>query len=125
MNISTLISQIKQRYHTQAEYPWAKFPDYAVFRHQNNRKWFAVLMEVRADKIGIEGEEKIAILNVKANPEEIGSLRMIKGVYPAYHMNKEHWLSLHLAEIDEKLLFELLDESFSLTIKKAATRALI
>lgn len=42
---------------------------------------------------------------------------MIKGIYPAYHMNKEHWLSLHLSEIDEALLFELLDESFALTLK--------
>ncbi|WP_077550970.1 MmcQ/YjbR family DNA-binding protein [Rodentibacter genomosp. 2] len=117
MNISTLSAEIKQRYHAQAEYPWAKFPNYAVFRHQRNRKWFAVLMVVDAAKIGTLKEGKISIINVKANPEEIGSLRMIKGVYPAYHMNKEHWLSLHLSEIDEALLFELLDESFALTLK--------
>ncbi|OOF37999.1 MmcQ protein [Rodentibacter mrazii] len=116
MNISTLSAEIKQRYHTQAEYPWAKFPNYAVFRHQRNHKWFAVLMVVDAGKIGMLKEGKISIINVKANPEEIGSLRMIKGVYPAYHMNKEHWLSLHLSEIDEALLFELLDESFALTL---------
>lgn len=117
MNISTLSTQIEQRYSAQAEYLWEKFPDYAVFRHQSNRKWFAVLMVVEADKIGLVKEGKISIINVKANPEEIGSLRMMKGVYPAYHMNKEHWLSLHLSEIDEALLFELLDESFALTQK--------
>lgn len=33
-------------------------------------------------------------------------------------MNKEHWLSLNLSEIDERLLNELIDESFSLTFKK-------
>ncbi|OOF38030.1 MmcQ protein [Rodentibacter rarus] len=118
MNLSTLTDQIEQRYHTQAEYPWAKFPDYAVFRHQNNRKWFAILMVVEASKIGLLKEEKISVMNVKAKPDEIGSLRMMKGVYPAYHMNKEHWISLNLTEIEEGLLFELLDESFSLTIKK-------
>lgn len=117
MNISTLSTQIEQRYSAQAEYLWGKFPDYAVFRHQSNRKWFAVLMVVEANKIGISMEGKVPIINVKANSEESGSLRMMKGVYPSYHMNKEHWLSLLLSEIDEALLFELLDESFALTLK--------
>lgn len=62
MNISTLSAGIEQRYHAQAEYPWAKFPDYAVFRHQHNRKWFAVLMIVDAGKIGILKEGKISII---------------------------------------------------------------
>lgn len=118
MNSLTLSSRIQQHYGVEPEYPWAKFPDYAVFRHLHHRKWFAVLVNIEADKIGLNTIEKIWVLNVKAKPEEIGSLRMIKGVYPAYHMNKEHWLSLNLAEIDERLLNELIDESFSLTFKK-------
>ncbi|MCU9997837.1 MmcQ/YjbR family DNA-binding protein [[Pasteurella] aerogenes] len=113
-----LSSHIQQRYGVEPEYPWAKFPDYAVFRHCHHRKWFAVLVNIGADKIGLNTMEKIWVLNVKAKPEEIGSLRMIKGVYPAYHMNKEHWLSLNLAEIDDTFFYELLDESFSLTFKK-------
>ena len=96
----------------------AYFHYYAVFRHCHHRKWFAVLMNIEAHKIGLNTTETIWVLNVKAKPEEIGSLRMIKGVYPAYHMNKEHWLSLNLAEIDETLLYELVDESFSWTFKK-------
>ena len=96
----------------------AYFHYYAVFRHCHHRKWFAVLMNIEAHKIGLNTMETIWVLNVKAKLEEIGSLRMIKGVYPAYHMNKEHWLSLNLAEIDETLLYELVDESFSLTFKK-------
>ena len=78
----------------------------------------AVLMNIEAHKIGLNAMEKIWVLNVKNKPEEIGSLRMIKGVYPAYHMNKEHWLSLNLTEIDDTLFYELIDESFSLTFKK-------
>ena len=114
----TLSSHIQQRYGVEPEYPWAKFPDYAVFRHLHHRKWFAVLMNIEAHKIGLNIAETIWVLNVKAKPEEIGSLRMIKGVYPAYHMNKEHWLSLNLAEINETLLYELIDESFHLTFNK-------
>lgn len=114
----TLSSHIQQRYGVEPEYPWAKFPDYAVFRHLHHHKWFALLMNIEAHKIGLNTAETIWVLNVKAKPEEIGSLRMIKGVYPAYHMNKEHWLSLNLAEINETLLYELIDESFHLTFNK-------
>lgn len=119
MNTTTLLEKINERYHAQPEYLWKNFPDYAVFRHQDNRKWFTILMVVEGTKIGLQQTEKIPMISVKAKPEEIGSLRMLKGVYPAYHMNKEHWLSLNLAEIDEALLFELLDESFALTAKKS------
>ncbi|OOF55602.1 MmcQ/YjbR family DNA-binding protein [Rodentibacter myodis] len=118
MDVITLRTEIEQRYSTQAEYLWAKFPDYAVFRHQNNRKWFAILMPLESTKLGIKEEGKITIITLKAKLEEIGSLRMMEGVYPAYHMNKEHWLSLNLSEIDHNLLFELLDESFTLTAQK-------
>lgn len=117
MNTTKLITQITARYSADPEYLWKSSPDFAVFRHQNNRKWFAILMPIEAAKIGLESHEKIPVLNVKAKPEEIGSLRMIKGIYPAYHMNKEHWVSLNLAEIDEALLFELIDGSFDLTEK--------
>ncbi|BFU60878.1 MULTISPECIES: MmcQ/YjbR family DNA-binding protein [Rodentibacter] len=124
MNTETLLSKIEQSYGTPAEYLWSKFPDYAVFRHQNNRKWFAVLMSPEAAKIGVEKEGKITIINVKVKTEEIGSLRMMKGVYPAYHMNKEHWLSLNLSEIDDNLLLELLDESFALTAIKSRVKGI-
>lgn len=116
MNISTFIPKLTARYSAEPEYLWKTAPDFAVFRHQNNRKWFAILMPIEASKIGLTTEGKIPVLNVKAKPEAIGSLRMIKGIYPAYHMNKEHWVSLNLAEIDEALLFELIDESFDLTV---------
>lgn len=117
MNNSTFITKITARYSAEPEYLWKSSPDFAVFRHQNNHKWFAIFMPIEATKIGLESNDKIPVLNVKAKPEEIGSLRMIKGIYPAYHMNKEHWVSLNLAEIDEALLFELIDGSFDLTAK--------
>ncbi|MDY4280073.1 MAG: MmcQ/YjbR family DNA-binding protein [[Pasteurella] mairii] len=75
-------------------------------------------MNVAANKIGLPSGDEINIVNLKAKPEEIGSLRRIKGIYSAYHMDKEHWISVHLGEIEEALLWELVDESFYLTVKK-------
>ena len=104
MNALTLSSYIQQHYGIEPEYPWTKYPDYAVFRHSHHRKWFALLMNIPAHKLGLENDAEIWVVNVKAKSEEIGSLRMMNGIYPAYHMNKEHWLSLNLAEINDKLL---------------------
>ncbi|WP_410678259.1 MmcQ/YjbR family DNA-binding protein [Avibacterium paragallinarum] len=111
-------SHINQQYGVQPEYLWAKFPEFAVFRHSNNRKWFAILMNVAANKIGLAQHYPIWIANLKAQPETIGSLRMMQGIYPAYHMNKEHWISVHLQEIDKMLLWQLVEDSFRLTAKK-------
>ena len=118
MNIAEFIQQIQARYHISADYPWAQSPGSAVFRHPHNQKWFALAINVKPISLGRNGTEFVEIVNLKAKPEQIGSLRQIKGILPAYHMNKEHWLSLNLAEIDDTLLYELVDESFSLTFKK-------
>lgn len=119
MLIEHKISQyISEHYNVPAEYLWNKFPQYAVFRHSKSRKWFAILMNVAGHKIGLNTIEDTWIINVKAKPELIGSLRLMKGIYPAYHMNKEHWLSLNLVEVDEELLYQLINESYFLTTKK-------
>ncbi|MCW9716924.1 MULTISPECIES: MmcQ/YjbR family DNA-binding protein [unclassified Avibacterium] len=115
---SQIIQYIAKHYQVNPAYLWAKFPEYGVFRHLNSGKWFAILMNIPGNKIGLSHTETIWIINVKAQPEMIGALRMIKGVYPAYHMNKEHWMSLHLAEISPSLLWECIQDSFSLTQQK-------
>ncbi|MCH5321872.1 MAG: MmcQ/YjbR family DNA-binding protein, partial [Eubacterium sp.] len=61
-------------------------------------------------------KETIDIMDVKCYPEMIGSLRKEKGILPAYHMNKEHWLTLLLdGSIEMDSVFELLNLSYELT----------
>jgi predicted DNA-binding protein (MmcQ/YjbR family) len=106
----------KEEYGVKEDYPFAKYPSYFVLRHQDNDKWFALVMDVTADKIGLEGSDKIDILDIKCDPDEIGGLRQKKGFFPAYHMNKEHWLTVVLdgtVPLDE--IKALIDQSFSLS----------
>lgn len=117
MNIAEFIQQIQARYHISADYPWMQSPESAVFRHPHNQKWFALAINVKPISLGRNGTEYVEIVNLKAKPEQIGSLRQIKGILPAYHMNKEHWISVVLAEISPNLLWELVEESFYLTLK--------
>lgn len=118
MNQATLFSGIAARFGAEPQYLWAKFPEYAVFRHAvGKQKWFGAYLPVAAEKIDRKGDGNVAWLNVKCPPEMVGGLRQMQGVLPAYHMNKTHWVSLVLAEVDADLIWELLTQSFALTKK--------
>lgn len=110
---------IYEKYNILPEYPWFKYPKYAVFRHQNNKKWFAVVMDLEKGKLGIDGEGKLDVLNVKSDTFLIGSLLGEKGFFPGYHMNKNHWITIALdGSVEEDKIKGLLDLSFDLTNKK-------
>ena len=66
MNRATLIRYIKERYRAAPEHLWARTPDYAVFRHTDNRKWFCVLLNISGDKLGLDDHSVIDILDLKA-----------------------------------------------------------
>ena len=81
---------------TQPEYLWQDTPSYAVLRHTEGRRWYAVLMTVPRARLGLPGAGAADILNVKCDPALAGSLRLNPGILPAYHMNKDTWLSVLL-----------------------------
>ena len=91
-----LDNHITHTYGATAEYPWASAPSYGVYRHSHNKKWFAVIMDIPASKLGLENNEIISIVNLKCDPILIGSLHKDNGIYPAYHMNKKHWCTILL-----------------------------
>lgn len=111
-----LTAQIAEKYAVAPDYPWAKYSDYAVFRHPHNRKWFALAMSVPAHFLGFgEDDTLLDIINVKTRPELAGALRAMDGILPAYHMNKEHWVSLIINRVAAETLWQLIEDSFELT----------
>ena len=106
----------KQKYGAEPDYPWVKSPESAVLRHKDNAKWFALLMTVAKTSLGLNNSEIVNIINLKCDPVLIGSLIKEKGYFPAYHMNKEHWITVLLdgsVSIDE--LYNLIDLSYDLS----------
>ena len=105
-------------YGVRADYPFEEDFESGVFRHGSG-KWFALAMRVSERKIGHDGDEIINIVNMKCAPEVIESIAGIEpGIYPAYHMNKTHWLTVALDECDEGTIGWLLGISYDLTRKK-------
>ncbi len=117
MTRQQLFQWMKRRYGVEPDYPWAD--ENAVLRHRDNNKWFALVMEVGREKLGMDGDGTAEIINLKCQPALIGSLRERDGFHPAYHMNKDQWLSVRLdGSVTDDELKSLIDLSFELTQKK-------
>lgn len=100
----------------QIDSPFKKFPDYVVFRHKNSSKWFGLVMTVEKRKLGINAEGSIDIIDVKADPEIISILKESPGYLSAYHMNKNHWITILLdGTIEENQIVNLIIDSYNLT----------
>ena len=56
MNREELEEWIREQYGAEPDHPWMDSPECAVFRHAGNRKWFALIMEVPKDKLGLPGK---------------------------------------------------------------------
>lgn len=116
MNKTELQKYIAEAYSTVPDFPWESTPDAAVYRHENNRKWFALVMTIPKARLGIRSDGMIDIVNLKCDPLLVGSLRSEPGIFPAYHMNKDKWLSVALdGSADDEQIKMLLDMSFELT----------
>ena len=115
-----LFKYVNEKYGTTPEYLWARFPDYAVLRHSDNRKWYAIIMDVSADKLGLDGQ-KADILNVKLDDELLTDmLTQREGFFPAYHSRQRSWISVLLdGTVQFNEICELIDISYNVTASKA------
>ena len=114
-----LFAYAADTYGVEPDYPFATAPTYAVLRHLSNRKWFALIMDVPRFRLGLEGEDKADILNIKCDPILSGSLRLQPGYFPAYHMNHEGWLTVILdGTVPIEDIYPLIDLSYELTMVK-------
>ena len=128
MNRQDIFEWCQKTYKVSPDYPWND--DNAVLRHKDNRKWFGVVLSVRSDRLPLAGSadpycayaetcQYLDILNVKCDPVMIGSFLTKSGYFPAYHMNKDKWISILLdgPEPDDEIKM-LLDISFEMTRPK-------
>lgn len=116
----TVFTYIKKKYKTSPEYPWAKYDSNAVFRHSDNKKWFALVMSVGREKLGISGNGYVDVINLKIDDMMFRDILIRQeGIFPAYHMNKEHWITVLLdGTVEEDKVYDLIDASYAATASK-------
>ena len=112
-----LTLSIECQYQEKPDYPFAKLPTYGVFRYPANRKWYALIMNLKralVDKecTGRQKDEIVEVLNLKIEENSEQDLLKIRGIYPGYHMNRAHWISIILDDsLEDEFILTLIDKS--------------
>ena len=112
----TVIEYARQKYRHEPDYPFGD--DNAILRREDTGKWYAALLNVARASLGLSGEGREEVLNLKAPPDTVQQLLHRDGILPAYHMNKKHWYTVILdGTVSDEELFELIDQSYR-SVKK-------
>ena len=119
MTRQELIAHIFDEYSVEPDFPFRMDDVTCVFRHIDNRKWFGIAMVIPYRTVGINKPGDVDILNVKCDPIMMGSLRGKSGFCPAYHMNKDKWITILLdGSAGQEDIKALLAISYSMTAVK-------
>lgn len=77
------------------EFLWPAFPDCAIHRRADNRKWYATFLAARRDRLGLPGEGKVEIVDLRMDPAAPVAFDD-RSLLPGWHMNKRSWFSVVL-----------------------------
>lgn len=114
-----IIQYINEKYGDTLAFLWERFPNNAVWRRKDNKKWYGALLTIPKSKLGFKNDNLIEILDLRAHPEDIIRLVDKQRYFPGYHMNKKNWITICL---DNSLPFEeicfRIDESYRLAGRK-------
>jgi predicted DNA-binding protein (MmcQ/YjbR family) len=123
MTKESFFSYCLDSFGTVPDYPFDEDFETAVLRHSENRKWYAIVMKVSRRKFGFRSDEAADVVNLKLPTEMFGSFGSSDGVFPAYHMNKQHWISVILSDAPDDVVAFLTSVSFEATKAKKKTGA--
>lgn len=116
---AAVLGYIKEEYGAEPEYLWQNDTTAAI-RHSDTKKWFgAYIKALPRVKLGMEKDGSCDILLLKCDPIYRYSVVDNEGIFPGWHMNKEHWISVLLdGTVPLEEITPLINMSFVLTSKK-------
>lgn len=115
-----ILDYAKEKYNSPAEYLWPKFPRNAVCRRQDNEKWYFALLSVQGSKIGLKTDEIVELVDLRAPIDDVPELLKQPNIYPAYHMNKKHWITIVLdGSMPLNEIYKFIDQSYELAKKSS------
>ena len=109
------IAWIKSKFGAEPDYPWPDDAPYSFVFRCPNEKWFALVMRIKYRQLGLTGDENVWVVNMKADQDSIPNLVDHKSIFPAWHMNKKHLITVLLTAVtDFNKLCELTEKSYEL-----------
>ena len=123
MTKQAYLALCRELYGTVPDFPFDDWNESAVLRHSDSQKWYGIVMRIPRRKLGIASDELVDVVNLKLPTEMFGSFSPVDGVYPAYHMNKLHWISVLLPDAQDDLIAFLTGVSYEATKAKGKRKA--
>ena len=115
-----VVKHIESEYGANPEFLWPdRYPGYAVFRHNDNKKWFALVATISSKSLGLKEDKTIDVINLKFDKNQTYDFAETSDhIFPAYHMNKNNWITIILDNaLEDNAIFELVKKSYLLTAK--------
>lgn len=110
----SVIKYVKEKYAGNLEFLWEKSNN-AIIRHHDTKKWYLALLTIPREKLGLKSNDLVEIIDLKMPPKEIVKLVDNKKIFPGYHMNKKHWITICLDNtMKDEELFKYIDISYNL-----------
>lgn len=110
-----IIESIEKQYGDEQEFLWKKYPENGIFRHPETKKWYAAILTVARDKLTGTSKEVVEIIDLHVPADSMECLLEKEGIYPGWHMNKKHWISIILdGSIPTEEICELIEQSHQL-----------
>lgn len=112
-----VIQYVKGTYQDELEFLWKRFPDNAVYRRKDTGKWYGAMLTISKQKLGLDSSEKVVILDLRIQPDDLAAV--VDGVrfFPGYHMNKQHWYTICLdGSVPVEEIYQRIDASYLLAV---------
>ena len=113
-----LMEYCERKFGTEPEAPWEDSPDAYTFKTAKRNKWYALFMTIPYKSLGLVAKGTLDVVNIKLPPEKVLGLIDRVHFYPAYHMNKLHWIPVLLPDAAEDTVAFLANVSYETTKAK-------
>lgn len=114
-----LIAHVCKNYGDRLEFLWKKFPQNAIWRRKDTKKWYGALLTVSKRKLGIPSDEVVEIIDLRLEPEKLEKLIDNTKYYVGYHMNKKHWYTMILdGSVPVEEIYCRIEDSYRLANRK-------
>ncbi|MGV0167355.1 MmcQ/YjbR family DNA-binding protein [Furfurilactobacillus sp. WILCCON 0119] len=113
-----VIAACADQFDSHPEFLWARTPNNAIFRKASNQKWFAALLTVPKNKVIGTDSTPVELIDVRVPSDQLTTLVDHQTVFPGYHMNKQHWVTVLLdGSMATERLLTLIAASYELAVK--------
>ena len=110
-----VVQYVREIFDIEPDFPFDD-SETAVFRNRKNKKWFGIIIpNLPKSRLGLATPERADILNLKCDPLLHYAVVDHQRIFPAYHMNKTHWITVLLdGSVSLEEMAPLIHDSYDL-----------